>query len=192
MAGELLSGGTRYRAGLVPREEVIIHMYETGIEFLAAAGLHQYEISNFARTGQESLHNTRYWERRPYLGLGLDASSFLYAADEDNERTALRWTETSDLTTYLDHSGDVEQQTLTPREELEEVFFLGLRMNHGIETEKLNSIYDPAELTRLLAVTEPLVNDGLLTITDGILQLTSRGRLLSNEVFAEFLLEAAT
>lgn len=188
---ELLSGGTRYRAGLVPHEEVIIQMYETGIEFLAKAGVHQYEISNFARPGRESRHNTRYWERRPYLGLGLDASSFLYAA-ENSKRTALRWTETSDLNEYLDHPGETEQQSLTRREELEETFFLGLRMNRGVETGKLSAVYHPAEVERLVAAAQPLISDGLLTDSDGVLRLTSRGRLLSNEVFSEFILDAAS
>ena len=74
---ELLAGGARYHAGLVPTDDTIARMYETAIESLAAAGLPQYEISNFARPGCESRHNLRYWQRRPYLGLGLDASSML-------------------------------------------------------------------------------------------------------------------
>ena len=77
---ELLSGGIRYRAGLVPSDDAMVRMYEAAIEQLAAAGLAQYEISNFALPGFESRHNLRYWQRRPYLGLGLDASSALYAA----------------------------------------------------------------------------------------------------------------
>ena len=79
---ELLSGGIRYRAGLVPSDDAMVRMYETAIERLADAGLAQYEISNFAQPGFESRHNLRYWQRRPYIGLGLDASSALYAAGE--------------------------------------------------------------------------------------------------------------
>ncbi len=74
---ELLAGGSRYRAGLVPNDDAIARMYERAIEWLAAAGLRQYEISNFSRLGFESRHNLRYWQRRPYLGVGLDASSML-------------------------------------------------------------------------------------------------------------------
>ena len=72
---EMLKGGARYRADLVPRDDAIARMYERAIERLESAGLAQYEISNFARPGLESKHNMRYWQRRPYLGLGLDASS---------------------------------------------------------------------------------------------------------------------
>ena len=76
---EMLKGGARYRAGLVPNEDAIAQMYERAIERLDAAGLRQYEISNFCLPGFYSRHNLRYWERRPYLGVGLDASSMLRA-----------------------------------------------------------------------------------------------------------------
>ena len=77
---EMLAGGVRYHAQLVPSDETIAQMYTLAIERLASAGLGQYEISNFSRAGFESRHNLRYWRRRPYLGLGLDASSMLQAA----------------------------------------------------------------------------------------------------------------
>src|SRR6185437_830662 len=67
---EMLAGGARYRAGLVPSDDAIARMYETAVMTLESAGLKQYEISNFARPGFESRQNLRYWERRPYLGLG--------------------------------------------------------------------------------------------------------------------------
>jgi len=74
---EVLAGGSRYRAGLVPNDDAIARMYERAIERLEAAGLCQYEISNFCLPDFYSRHNLRYWERRPYLGVGLDASSML-------------------------------------------------------------------------------------------------------------------
>jgi oxygen-independent coproporphyrinogen-3 oxidase len=77
---EMLAHGVRYHAELVPTDDAIARMYETAIERLGEAGLAQYEISNFCRKGFESRHNLRYWRRRPYLGVGLDASSMLRAA----------------------------------------------------------------------------------------------------------------
>src|SRR5579863_7940031 len=58
---EMLGGGARYHADLVPNDDTIARMYEGTIEWLAAAGLPQYEISNFSRAGFESRHNLRYW-----------------------------------------------------------------------------------------------------------------------------------
>ena len=118
---EMLKGGVRYRADLVPSDDAIARMYERAIERLKSAGLRQYEISNFAHPGFESKHNMRYWQRRPYLGVGLDASSMLHEASlvsgHDFSRAAigaqssralapagrftLRFTTTDDLKSYL-------------------------------------------------------------------------------------------
>ena len=76
---EMLAGGARYHAEQVPSDDAIAQMYAVAIERLEQAGLGQYEISNFCRPGFESRHNLRYWQRRPYLGVGLDASSMLHA-----------------------------------------------------------------------------------------------------------------
>ena len=74
---ELIGPGVRYGAGTVPDDATIVDCYAETCESLAAAGLMQYEISNFAREAQQSRHNRKYWERRPYLGFGLDAHSML-------------------------------------------------------------------------------------------------------------------
>ena len=73
---EMLAGGARYHAELVPADDAIAQMYETAIRRLARRAC-AIRDSNFARRGFQSRHNLRYWERRPYLGLGLDASSAL-------------------------------------------------------------------------------------------------------------------
>src|SRR5579859_3014614 len=72
---ELLVAGGRYHAQEVPPEDLIADLYSEAIGFLAGHGLAQYEISNFARNGQESQHNLKYWRRQPYLGVGVDAHS---------------------------------------------------------------------------------------------------------------------
>ncbi len=67
---EMLAGGARYHAGLVPSDDAIVKMYTVAIERLARAGLAQYEISNFSRPGFASRHNLRYWQRRAVYGPG--------------------------------------------------------------------------------------------------------------------------
>ncbi len=74
---ELIAGGTRYHAHFVPDEDVTADLYEIACERLDNAGVRQYEISNFARTGHESRHNLKYWTRQPYLGFGVDAHNGL-------------------------------------------------------------------------------------------------------------------
>ena len=95
---EIIAGGTRYGVGMVPNESTIADMYTEAVERFGAAGIPQYEISNFARAGQRSRHNLKYWTRQPYLGFGLDAHSFLPTAPGETIRVAT----TDDLTAYLD------------------------------------------------------------------------------------------
>ena len=77
LGSELIAGGKRYHAHFVPDEDATADFYFEACEKLNAAGIAQYEISNFARPGFESRHNLKYWTRQPYLGFGLDAHSML-------------------------------------------------------------------------------------------------------------------
>lgn len=183
---ELISGGARYSAGLVPEDDAIAQMYEEAIQTFASAGLQQYEISNFARGGAESKHNLRYWQRRPYLGVGLDASSMLRAADE-SEAAVLRATTTDDLAGYLIGGENAETAWLGPTQQLEEAWFLGLRRNFGVSIRALNKEFGSKAVKPSLEVAKRLTKDGLLAIEGDAVRLTDRGRLISNDVFAEFL-----
>jgi oxygen-independent coproporphyrinogen-3 oxidase len=224
---EMLKGGVRYRAGLVPGDDAIARMYERAIERIESAGLAQYEISNFARHGFESKHNMRYWQRRPYLGVGLDASSMLrgagFVSGHDfagspaigprrrggSSRAAntaqpsgalapasgfvLRFTTTDDLKEYLAGPATPEMTHLSAALQFEEAWFLGLRMNEGVDVGALRQEFGSEMLEPAMQTVERLVDDGLLIADGERVRLTSRGRLLSNDVFQEFLeLEVAT
>jgi len=180
---EMLNGGTRYRAGLVPGDDAVARMYETAIERLAGAGMEQYEISNFARSGFRSRHNLRYWERRPYLGIGLDASSMLRGDDS----FVLRSKTTEDLKVYMEGSQTAETAWLSPELQLEEAWFLGLRLNDGVEIAALEAEFKPERVRPALDVVSRLAAYGLVSSDGERARLTAQGRLLSNEVFQEFL-----
>jgi oxygen-independent coproporphyrinogen III oxidase len=185
---EMLNGGARYHAQLVPADDAIARMYETAIERLGEAGIEQYEISNFGRAGYASRHNLRYWERRPYLGLGLDASSML-ASDAAEPKTSfvLRAKTTDDLRAYMDGGEMPETAWLSPELQQEEAWFLGLRLNAGVEVAALEREFGAERVGPALEVVSRLAADGLI-ITDGKrVRLTGNGRLLSNDVFQEFL-----
>ena len=181
---ELISGGGRYSAGLVPNDDTIAQMYEEALSTFSAADLKQYEISNFSRPGAESKHNLRYWQRRPYLGLGLDASSMLLA----NDSSVLRTTTTDDLAAYLSSSETVSETAwLGPTQQLEEAWFLGLRRNAGVSIADLREEFGARAIKPSIAAAHRLTEDGLLTIQHETVRLTDRGRLISNDVFQEFL-----
>lgn len=192
---EVLKHGSRYRAAEVPVDDAIARMYEQAIERLGDAGLRQYEISNFARPGFESRHNLRYWQRRPYLGVGLDASSMaLHAADfrageagRSTLRPVLRSTTTDDLKAYLAGTGTAEESWLGAAQQHEEAWFLGLRMNTGVDLAAMEQEFG-SELTEPARETvKRLAADGLLDCDGDRVRLTPRGRLISNDVFQEFL-----
>jgi oxygen-independent coproporphyrinogen-3 oxidase len=262
---EVLAHGARYHAELVPTDDAIAEMYSAAIERLGAAGLRQYEISNFSRPGFHSHHNLRYWQRRPYLGLGLDASSMLRATlpfhlkpdnpssgvvalkghgfsrakREQNEDAALaaegmcvgeptfpqglnpdpsfahaaarlkpcpfkekgpvscpsasphvdvlRTTTTEDLQTYLAGHAPIESAWLSPAQQHAEAWFLGLRLNAGVEIAAVEREFGMDAVAPAFEAVKCLVEAGLLATDGGIVRLTSRGQLLSNEAFQEFL-----
>ena len=194
---ELLSGGTRYGAQLVPKDETIVAMYEDAIEALTSMGLEQYEISNFALPGRESRHNLRYWERKPYLGVGVDAHSMLRGAALAENGTesraggpAMRFAATEDLKQYLDGPGWSRPEPLTPAQELEEAWFLGLRRSTGVNQSVLAAEFGAEPVEASARVVEELVADGLLCREGEQIRLTGQGRVLSNDVFVRFLAEA--
>ncbi len=213
---ELIAGGARYHAHFVPDDEATADFYEQACEMLNAAGVSQYEISNFARietnvrclpsaaeatfTNNESRHNMKYWTRQPYLGFGVDAHSMLVAVRSDVDRPdvglsrAVRFATPESLDAYLNRA----PHTVTPvsaQAAIEESFFLGLRLNRGLDLERLRKEFDPKLPTGAVAVWETAIqqclHDGLIEQQGETLRLTSRGRLLSNEVFARFLVGEA-
>ncbi|HLI04833.1 MAG TPA: radical SAM family heme chaperone HemW [Terracidiphilus sp.] len=181
---ELLAGGARYRAGLVPTDDAIARMYERALEQLEAGGLKQYEISNFSRPGFASRHNLRYWRRRPYLGVGLDASSALCG-----EHGLLRAATTGDLEAYLAGPQAIEKTWLTAAQQHEEAWFLGLRLNAGVNVAELEQEFGRDLVAPAIVTAQRLAADGLLDFDGDTARLTAQGRLLSNDVFQEFLTE---
>ena len=165
---EMLLGGVRYGAGDIPGDEQIAAFYETAVERLAAIGIPRYEISNFARPGSESLHNLKYWKLEPYAGFGADAHSFDGRFRRQNPES---------LEEYLAAAPAPPPVEADPREER---FFVGLRLSQGIRP-------DPSDWRRFAEPIHRFLDAGLLETHDGILRLTDRGVLLSNEVFQEFL-----
>ena len=184
---EMLAGGARYHAELVPTDDAIARMYERAIERLAGAGLRQYEISNFSRRGRASRHNLRYWERRPYLGLGLDASSMLRAEGREGEGYVLRSTTTDDLKSFLEGPEPAETAWLSPERQHEEAWFLGLRLNAGVKLAALRREFGRERVARALQAVARLTEAGLVRCDGKTVCLTAQGQLLSNEVFQEFL-----
>ena len=181
---EVSSGGLKYYAPLVPSDEAVADMYSEAIDFLGARGLAQYEISNFAREGRESAHNLKYWQRKPYFGLGLDAHSMLRTR---SGAAALRFETTDELEHFLGSPGWNQPHRLSRQEELEEAWFLGLRLNAGVSLGDLHTEFGSAAVAAFDPILTDLECDGLITWSGDRIALAPRGRLVANEVFGRFL-----
>jgi oxygen-independent coproporphyrinogen-3 oxidase len=184
---ELIAGGTRYHAHFVPNDDTTADFYLEACATLNAAGIHQYEISNFSRNGHASRHNLKYWLRQPYLGFGVDAHSMLPARQPGQPHAAVRFASSDDLDALLANAPRTRTEVDEPAA-IEEAWFLGLRLNRGIELLEMHEEFGIDAVERYREPIAELVEADLLSIDDGFVRLTDRGRLLSNEVFARFIL----
>lgn len=211
LGSELLAGGSRYHAHFVPDQDLTADLYLAACERLEKGGVHQYEISNFARPVthgiglRDSRHNLKYWTRQPYLGFGVDAHSMLVADEKLAEQgiEAVRFAMPDSLEEYSSAASSpqpiaariqqlIDSRTLVDSQTaLEESFFLGLRMNCGVSLPAIADRFGGTALLDFAAVFTELIDDGLLQRDGDRVSLTSRGRLLSNEVFARFLRDQA-
>jgi oxygen-independent coproporphyrinogen-3 oxidase len=181
---ELIAGGTRYHAHFVPDEDATADFYVTACEALEAAGIAQYEISKYARAGFESRHNLKYWTRQPYFGFGVDAHSMLLSTDDST--AAVRFSSADSLEQYVAGS-PLQKSAVSRSNALEEVFFLGLRLNRGVNLREVAGQFGPEGVEGARHTIAELVSDRLLHRDSDFIRLTPRGRLLSNEVFERFI-----
>ncbi|HEV2247777.1 MAG TPA: coproporphyrinogen III oxidase, partial [Terriglobia bacterium] len=183
LGGEVLRHGARYHAGAIPDEDFMADAYDLARKQLRQAGYRQYEISNFAVPGRESIHNRKYWQLKPYLGLGAGAHSsdgqFRWenatAAEEYERRLARK------------ESPICEQRRLTADAQLEEFFFLGLRQLDGIHLGEARRRWGSGPIERWNQKIRSLESDGWLEHHNGRVRLAEKALLVSNEVFQEFI-----
>jgi oxygen-independent coproporphyrinogen-3 oxidase len=181
---ELIAGGTKYHAHFAPDEDLTADLYLMACRRLEAAGVRQYEISNFAREGYESRHNLKYWTRQPYLGFGVDAHSMLPRSENSIE--ALRFSTPDSLEAYV-AEGHLSRTQVTASAGLEEAFFLGLRLVCGVNLRQVAAEFGEEAIAGLSQTIADLVQVGLMERHGDMIRLTPQGRLLSNEVFERFL-----
>lgn len=183
LGSELLKHGSLVHANDVPDEAFAADAYEVAREFLKARGYCQYEISNFALPGRESLHNLKYWRLEPYLGLGAGAHSF---------DGAHRWSNTISPSEYaaklaLDETPIAEFRNVSRHELIEEFFFTGLRQADGVDLSSAARRWSATDIGRWQPVIEGLAARGLLERCGNSVRLADSAYIISNEVFQEFL-----
>jgi oxygen-independent coproporphyrinogen III oxidase len=158
----------------LPEDDVTADLYMAAIETLANAGLGQYEISNFARTGEECRHNLRYWERGEYLGFGMAAHSF---------KGGDRYANSRDIRVYIDRAPAARDfgERLGPGEVRRETIFLALRQTAGMYYEELVRLCGQEGIEWI----ERGMDGGWLRKVEGRIAFTPTGFLQSNELISQ-------
>ncbi len=164
----------------MPDEDLAAEMYEIMVDRLAAAGYAQYEISNFAKPGFASRHNSKYWRLDPVYGFGVSAHSFDGFQRYSNER---------DTAAYVNRIEEFSNAEVS-RERIDaasEFLFLGLRLTEGVHLGEYQTRFDVDVAEKYAGELERLKEAGLIEICDDRLRLTRKGMLFSNEVFQVFV-----
>ena len=184
-----LAEGTRLAADAgagrisLPSDDETADLAEAAADALEEEGFSRYEVSNFARRGEESLHNLGYWTREEYIGLGASAHSFFGASEKSARRDGTRVSNVSDLAGYAKGVNGAESFFELPRASRERVMgkdaedeeiMLGLRTSRGIAAELLSG-RDAASVRDFLEYER------------GKVRLTRRGLAVMNSVLTRLL-----
>ena len=199
-----LEGGTpmhrQVESGRLPEPDpdLAADMYLLAEETMSVANYRHYEISNWAEPGLESRHNLTYWKNGPFLGVGPGAHSYLGGSRFHNLKSP------GEYVRFLNGDEEVSEarkldgeaikrvpvvETAEPidrRLEMAETMMMGLRLDVGINTEEFRTRFGSTPDDEYHDILQELESFGLLELVQGSVRLTSRGRMLGNEVFSRF------
>ncbi len=164
-------------------EEQSLAMYETLVNHLVSAGYEHYEISNFARRGFRSRHNSSYWQRVPYIGLGASAHSF--------DLRSRQWN-VADVKTYISEIGKgnvpMEREELDKTTMFNDIVTTAMRTCEGIDLDMISSDFGAAFHRQLTDNAQPHITSGLAEVKDGHLRLTRKGIFVSDMVMSDLVM----
>jgi oxygen-independent coproporphyrinogen-3 oxidase len=150
------------------------------MQWLEEAGYEHYEISNFAKPGFRSKHNSSYWQGKKYLGLGPSAHSFDGAGRQWNISNNNIYIES-----ILKNEIPFEKETLTETQKMNEYIMTSLRTVEGLDLDKISK----AMSYELRAACKKFIESGKLILRENKLQLTKEGKLFADGIAAELFVE---
>jgi oxygen-independent coproporphyrinogen-3 oxidase len=157
----------------IPDDDLIARLYVESIDRLRSAGFQQYEISNFAKPGEECRHNLRYWRREPYFGFGMSAHSFIGERRFANSRDLARYIAAPTTVDFVEELTDVERKR--------ETIFLRLRRPSGLDYEEVVQLCGKEGEEWI----EQGVGAGWLRRDGSRVAFTANGFLVSNELISQ-------
>lgn len=177
---------------LLPDEDTAADMYEVVQNFLRTAGFKRYEISNYAKEGQYSRHNTVYWQYHPYLAFGAAACGFDGSA---------RYTAAADVEAYIAQAQQLTPanwrmsalytiEELTPAMQLEEYMFMNLRRVDGADLAEARMRFGVNVMQRFAKDLAPYIEQKLVVYDEfnEHLRLTEEGMAVGNQIFDIFVI----
>lgn len=165
-------------------DEKSIRHFELLMDRSAEAGFEHYEISNFAKPGFYSKHNTSYWKSEPYLGIGPSAHSF--------DRQSRQWNISNNheyIRKIMIGTIPAEREFLSPENKYNEYILTKLRTIWGVDAEKIKSEFGKEQAMTFLAVADFQMQDGLMEKSGSIYRLTRKGKFFADRIAADFFSE---
>lgn len=159
-------------------------MYERLMSEMEKHGLHQYEISNFAKPGHESRHNLLYWDNEEYIGVGAGAHGYVNDVRYSNHGPLKKYMEPLEL----GERPVLDATHVSIKAQMEEEMFLGLRKTAGVDIVHFEEKFGAPLETVYGEILQKEQAKGNLAVEQGRVKLTHKGRFVGNEVFEQFLL----
>ena len=178
---------------VLPDEDIAADMYELVQRLLAEAGFERYEISNYAKNGQYSRHNTVYWQYHPYIAFGAAACGMEKALRRTAASTVPEYIAAAQALTSANWrtSELYTSESLTLQQQLEEFMFMGLRRAAGADLAEARTRFGVNVWERYQKELAPYIAQGLVGYEAAAerLYLTPAGMELGNQIFAIFINE---
>lgn len=165
-------------------DDHMVDLYQWSIGYLQSHGLHQYEISNFARDGYKSRHNSVYWDRKPYKAFGLGACSFDGVSRYQNQKQLIKYL------TDIQQGKDVTMfnETLTSEQIYLERIMLGLRRSEGIDIDEFTQDISSEKKEHFKQTIDLLYENNFLFKKNNRIVLSPAGLAVQNDIAARLSL----
>ena len=175
-------------------EELSRNMYDTLVDMLTISGYEHYEISNFAKPGYCSRHNSSYWNETPYIGLGAAAHSYRRARNQSGKMEVTRSWNINNIQQYINsiHQGILpsEKENLDLTTRYNDLITTALRTSDGIDLKKTEKEFGKSYLEKLLHEANSKIQRGLMKIDkqNDRLSLTREGIYISDDIMGDFMI----
>jgi len=163
-------------------EELSFHQFMLLNETAKTKGFEHYEISNLAKVGYRSRHNSAYWHHIPYLGFGPSAHMYNGEVRRWNVSNAKSYTEC-----IFNNAKYWESETLSQNEKINEYIMIRLRTEEGILMEEFARLFGESESLELLKTVKPYIENKDAKFNNNILQLTLKGWFLSDRIISDLM-----